>query len=447
MRPVDPDVVRSTSGAYSSARLDSLRLQSRPGTLPGSPTDEARKASFRSAWSHSRLRWMAIHHAVAGTAQTFGTVAVAVAVFERTGSGGWVAAAAAARLVPYLLFSGPAGVVGDRVDRRQLLLWSALLRGAVAALLVVAYVADAPAAALVGLVFVGTALGTGSYPALIAAIPQSVPLRDVAPANAIINTVETAAWAVGPAIGGALVLGGSPTPALVANVALFGVAAALILPLPRRRPAADAGPPPESSFWFDLVEGLRVIARTPSVRSALLLVVAVNLVMGAEPVLTLIAADDLLGEGASGYATLTAALGVGGFAGVAFTNRVAAGGHLGRRLAAVTLASSVPFALLAVIGSLPVAAVVLGVAGGAAVVTEVVALTVMLRSLPDAVAARVFGFVDALLVAALLVGSLLAPLAVELAQLEGALILTGIAVPALAIAVALPWGRERPASA
>lgn len=446
MRPVDPDVVRSTSGAYSSARLDSLRLQSRPGTLPGSPSDEVRRASFRAALSHASLRWLLAHHAFAGIGQSFGTVAVATAVFASTGSGAWVAVAAAARLVPYLIFSGPAGVLGDRIDRRFLLFASAVLRGIVAAVLLVAYLADASAGVLVGLVFVGTALGTGSYPTLIALIPQSVPLRDVAPANALVNTLETAVWLVGPALGGLVVAAtGATGPALAVNVALFGVGALLLGPVRRSAPAPQ-GPRPPSTFRRDLADGLRSIGRTPAVRSSLVMVIAVNVVMGAAPVLTLLAADELLGDSMSGYATLTAALGAGGFIGVAFTNRLAAGTHLGRRLAAVTLATGIPFAVLVVVGAVPVAAALLAVAGGAAVVTEVVALTVMLRSLPDAVAARVFGFVDAMLVGALLAGSVIAPTLVGAVSLEGALVAVGVAVPLLAVAVALPWGRERAAA-
>ncbi len=106
--------------------------------LPGVDAGTASEtAGFRHALGHREFRWLALHHLVAGSGQSFGTVAVATALYQQTGSAAWVGAAAACRLVPYLLCAGPAGVLADRIDRRRLLLWSAVLRAAVTAVLVV----------------------------------------------------------------------------------------------------------------------------------------------------------------------------------------------------------------------------------------------------------------------------------------------------------------------
>ena len=55
-------------------------------------------------------------------------VALAVYVFDRTGSAGWVAAATVLRLVPYVVLAPIGGVIADRFDRRSVMIWSDVLR-------------------------------------------------------------------------------------------------------------------------------------------------------------------------------------------------------------------------------------------------------------------------------------------------------------------------------
>ena len=46
-------------------------------------------------------------------------------------------------------------------------------------------------------------------PALAAATPALVPAEDLAPANGMLTTIETGAFMVGPALGGAMLVLGS----------------------------------------------------------------------------------------------------------------------------------------------------------------------------------------------------------------------------------------------
>lgn len=391
-------------------------------------------AGFRDALQHREFRRLVLHHLVAGSGQSFGTVAVATALYHQTGSAAWVGAAAACRLVPYLLCAGPAGVLADRTDRRRLLLWSSVLRAVATSVLVVAVAVDAAPLLIVSVVFLATALGTGSFPALLAVIPGAVPEDHLPPATAILNTVETAAWLVGPAVGGLLLLGGSPEAALAINALLFLVGAAMLAPV-GPRPAPDACDLDGRRFGARLADGARVIVQSPEIGSPLLLVIAVNLALGAAPVVLLLVAQDAA-MGAGAYAVLTAALGIGGFSGVVVTNRLAARPDTMATLSGSAVVGTVPFLGLLLTDRLPLAAALVAIAGAGMVVTEVVALTVMLRSLPEPVIARVFGLVDSSLVAAVLAGSVIAAPLVAWLGLTLTIVAAGLIIPVVGVTVA-----------
>jgi MFS family permease len=159
----------------------------------------------------------------------------------------------------------------------------------------------------------------------------------------------------------------------------------------------------------------------------------VNLILGGATVGLVLVAEELVDLGQGGFGILTAALGAGGFLGVLGTNWVARQPSPMRAIGIATVAGGAPFALLAEV-HVPFFAVALVVAAGAgAVVTEVAAMTLMLRALPQGVLARVFGIVDSLLVGSILVGSLLAPALIELIGLRASLVVVGGLIPATAL--------------
>jgi MFS family permease len=410
-----------------------------------------RSSGFRTALAHRELRWFAAHHLVAGTGQAFGTVAVAAAIWAQTGSAAWVSAAAAARLVPYLVCSGLAGVLVDRTDRRRLLAATSAMRAVVVLAVALAVAVGAHPAVVVTLVFSGTALGTGSYPAVLAVLPSTVPDDDLPPATALVNTAETAVWLVGPAIGGLVVAAGGPVAALTANALVFVLGAALLAPVaPRPAPAEQASGARTGGLVAELAASARLMIADPRVRCPMILVISVNLLLGAAPIALLVGNDTWFGGGHP-YALLTAALGIGGFSGILATNRLARRGDVVRTLTWTAGAGCMPFALLLVthrLGSVQLGASLLlvAVAGAAMVLTEVVALTVLLRELPEEVIGRVFGLVDSTLVAAVLVGSVVVGPLIATVGLPVTLLLFGLVLPVVAAAVGR-IGHLAPASA
>lgn len=402
-------------------------------------TDDTRPhGTFRAAFAHRDFRALIAHHAASATGQTLGTVAVTAAVWDQTGSSSWVAAAAAARLLPYVLVSMFAGVVADRRDRRSVLAASAITRAVLVLVLAGAVGIEAAPALLVGLTFLITAAGTPCYPALAAAMPVVVPTEDLAPANGILTTIESSAFVVGPALGGVVLLAGPAEVALVVNAAVFLLALACLAPVGDLGGGSHVERGDSERITEALRTGVRAIVGSPDVMTPLLLVVVVNVVYGGSLVGLLLVATDLLDAGQGGFGLLNAALGVGAFAGVALTNRVARTHAPMRALAGATLLTGIPFALLAVGDILPVALALMVVSGVGSIVTEVLAVTLMQRSLPREVLARVFGILDSVVIAAVLAGSALAPVLVDLIGLRASLVVVGAVVPVLG-AVAATW--------
>jgi MFS family permease len=435
-------IERRTAERRRCERRTSDLTSTDPSSTDPSSTDPSSGGTFRSTLAHRRFRWLIAGHAASSIGQTLGTVAVAGVLYARTGQIAWVTAAAAARLLPYVLGSAPAGVLADRCDRRQVLLWSCVLRSVLVAGLAGGVVAAAPPALLVALVFAATLAGTPCYPALAAAIPEVVPRGDLAPANGLLTTIETGAFMIGPALGGLLLFAGSASLVLVVNALAFAVALALFLPVGVLSGVRAAEAP--ESFGGALVAGLRTIAGSGQVLAPMVLVVTVNLVYGGSLVCLAAYARVRLGTGESGLGVLTAALGVGALAGVFLANPLARARRPMRAILVSAMLAGLPFAVLAVIGHTAVAAVLLVGAGAASIVTEVLAVTLLQRSVPATVVARVFGVLDSLVLGAVLVGAAVMHPMIQVFGLEAAVVVMGVFLPVTLGAVA--WGLHHPES-
>ncbi len=150
--------------------------------------------------------------------------------------------------LPFLLFAIPVGLSADRWSRRTLMLGAETLRFlALAAVVVLAGVGvlDLPSLALLGFV---AALGTVCFFVTVPAmVPRLVPRTQLADANRWLELARSAAYIVGPALGGvAIARAGAPsTYAFAAALALGALAFLTRLPRearsaqPQRRPLAE----------------------------------------------------------------------------------------------------------------------------------------------------------------------------------------------------------------
>ena len=154
--------------------------------------------------------------------------------------------------------------------------------------------------------------------------------------------------------------------------------------------------------------------------------------------LVVVAALELLDMGASGVGWLNAAWGVGGLLGGAVALGVLRRGRIARGLAGGCVLAGVALGLIASWPRPGVALALLVVLGVGYAWVEVAGLTLMQRLVSDEVLARVFGVVESTYVASTGLGSVLAPVAVALFGIEGALVAVAACLPLLA---AVSWTR------
>ena len=384
-----------------------------------------RRGVVRAAFASRDFRYLAGSLTVSQVGDWLYGVALVVYVFDQTGSPAWVGAATILRLAPYVLFGAVGGAVADRFDRRAVMIATDLARAACMAGLAVVAAAGAPVALALALAFLSTTVGTPSRPAQGAVIPSLVAERDLAAANAVVGVLEHAALVLGPAIGGLLLLLGSPAVAFAANGVSFLASAALVLPIRAKAVAAEPEEEQPPSLARRLADGFTALARSGDAALLVGLLVAATFVYGQEVVLLVLVSERLLGTGSEGVGVLTAAVGAGGLAAAGLTSRLATARRPGRTLLAVMLAFSLPLMTLAVIGRPALAYAVMAVEGAGNIIFDVLAVTMLQRVVRAELLGRVFGVLDSLAVAGMLAGSLVAPAIVAAVGLRWTLVLAG----------------------
>jgi MFS family permease len=232
-------------------------------------------------------------------------VALTVDVFDRTDSATWVSALFIADFLPAIFIGIAAGTLVDRMPRRRLMIASDLVRVVVFALLPFA---NDPALIVALAAVAGFA--TGFFrPAVYAGLPNLVPDRDLAGANSVLQTLENAAWAVGPILGGVLVAATGPDAAYWINAATFLVSAALLTRIPSRvlQAAAAVG----HGYWRDLADGFALIRGSRALLTILATWNVVMLATAGANVSEVVLAKDAFSAGDFGYGLLVGATGLG----------------------------------------------------------------------------------------------------------------------------------------
>jgi MFS family permease len=240
----------------------------------------------------------------------FGTyiaaIAMTVHVYDRTGSGTWVAGLLVADFLPIVVIGLTLGPLVDRLSRKRLMVGADLARAAVFVALVFV---DSPAAivALAGV----AGIATGFFrPAVYAGLPNMVKSpSELTHANSLLTAVENVSFMVGPLLGGILVAVADTDVAYWINAVSFLVSAALVT-LIRRQRLQSTGPL-SRGHWRDVADGIRLVVTTQRLLTVL---VVWNLVMvgnAAVNVSEIVFAKDDLDAGDVGFGVLVAATGLG----------------------------------------------------------------------------------------------------------------------------------------
>ena len=232
---------------------------------------------FRQALRSRPFLLLLLAHGSGTVAQGVVTLAVGVAVHDRTGSGVWTSVTVALAFAPYALFSSLAGVLADRNSRGTVLAICCGVRAGLGVVVAVALVVGAPIAVLVGLTAAMAVCATPSFPALAAATRQCVPDADLPAANALATSVENVTWTAAPGVFGALTMATISSWGVVAcSALLFSAAAALASVARLPRPARGDIP----AWWQDLQGGVAAVVLNALVRRPMMLAVLDNFLYG-----------------------------------------------------------------------------------------------------------------------------------------------------------------------
>ncbi|MFB8277602.1 MFS transporter [Nocardia colli] len=355
-------------------------------------------SSNRKRWFPELLRDVSFRRYWTGqTVSTFGdqisfVVIPLVAVLVTHADAAQMGYLVAAGWLPHLLFGLHAGVWADRrARRRRVMIAADLGRFVLVASVPVVYLFDG--LTLAQLYAVAFSVGTLSvlfdvcnaplFPALVA------PQRYVA-GNSLINGSRAMSQMAGPSVGGLLVQLLSAPVALLADALSFLVSA---LTLSRIAPAE---PPAQQAVRGQLAEGIRFIARSPIMRSALAATATVNFFTLMVVALFMLYAIDTLHLEPSSVGLVLGAGAVGGLLGALTAGRLADRIGIGPTFVLGCLVFPAPMLLIpAAHGSAPVVLILLTAAefgsGLGMMWLDIAASSLFTAITPDPLRSRVFG--------------------------------------------------------
>jgi MFS family permease len=344
-------------------------------------------------------------------------------VYSATRSAAWVGAATVCRLVPYVLLGPFGGVIADRYRRRTVLLAGDVLRLLVMAALAVTVASGGPVVLVIAFTALASAAACAERPAAMALLPRLVGETRLGPANALLHTVQDLGVLIGPAIG-AILLGVAPAWAsFAATGAAFAVSAVLISAM-RPDPAPAGGRAPGAG---QLAGGLRAVRTTAFAPWLIVIVAMVEFTYGAQTVQLVVYATHSLGLGSGGYGVLLTAAGAGGLVSALVNGRLSTSRRVRVVVVVTGLLACATQLAYAGVQVLTIALAVTVIGNAALVSCEVVGETALARIVPREALGRVIGIFDAVSVAAMIAGAVLAPVLVAVTSLRASLVILGAA--------------------
>ena len=332
-----------------------------------------------------------------------------------------------ARFVLAALAAPWLGVAADRWSRRRLMLLTDLVRAALCGGMTAVAVSGGNAYAVYVLAVASSVASVAYGPAQGALLPLLVDTpEELTAANVVANTISSVGMFAGPAIGGVLLALSGPAAVFAFNGAVLVWSALWVIQVPHDRPPERAERP---RLWPELTAGFSTVMRQPALRVIVGLTGAQTLTSGALEVLLVVLAVNRLNAGNAGVGWLNTAIGIGSIVGAFVVAAVAARRRLATGFALGILVSVIPIALVAAVSSLGPALILFAILGAGSVLVEVGGITLLQRSAENEVLGRVFAVLETTILAALAVGSLLAPALIHLLGSRDALIATGVFVP------------------
>jgi MFS family permease len=313
-------------------------------------------------------------------------VAIPFQVYSLTHSSLQVGAISLAQLFPFIAGALLAGPLGDSLDRRRIMLYTAgALALTSAALAFNASVHHPSLLALYLVSSVAAAFNGFANTARMASVPGLVERHQIAAAAAMMQVTFQVGTVVGPALSGLLLGVGLPLvfgidagTFVVAILATF-----LMAPIPASK-GHSLNP------WESAKEGLRFLRSRQALQGVY--IIDVNaMVFGMPRALFPAMAGSVFGGGTITLGFLYAAPGIGALIGAVTTGWVARLKRQGRAVIVAVVVWGAAIAVFGLVHMLWVALVMLGIAGWADVISAVLRNTILQTSIPDRFRSRMSG--------------------------------------------------------
>ena len=319
------------------------------------------------------------------------TVAVPVQVYAITRSSLMVGLVSLAQLFPLIFGSLLGGSLVDAMDRRRLL----LIVESLAALCSAALALNADAGPALWPLFLfpaaQAALSGMDSSARNAMLPGLVGLELLPASNAIFQSLMQAGAIVGPAVAGLLLAGAGVRVIYWLDVLSFVVALTAVFSIAPQPPSAgQPGDAPVRPGWRSTMEGLRFVRRSQPLQGAYLIDVNA-MVFGMPRALFPALAANVFGGGSAVVGLLYAAPGAGALVGALTSGWVNRVRRQGVAVSCAVLVWGLSITLFGVARWLPLALLLLAVAGWADVLSAVFRNTIIQFAGPDGLRGRLMG--------------------------------------------------------
>jgi MFS family permease len=383
------------------------------------------------------VRRLALARVISVTGSAAAYTALMFEIYDQTGSSVWLAASLLVTEGVSGLVGPFASVLGDRFDRRTVMIVSDL--AAAACFAGMAMVASAPGP-LVSIAFLSALAEAPFWPASSAAIPNLVASDQVGWANSLVAIGRNIGIMVGPAIGGILLAAAGAPWVFAINAVSFVLSAALVVSVRARFVGDRSDEGEHKGVWA----GFRFLFHEPVLRRIsvawVVLVLGIGMAMVGDVPLV-----DLFDAGSAGFGLMIGLWGAGSILGSLAGRWLSAATELrwlvlGTAFVAcigVAIALAPWFALV----------LVLNVAWGAAEgITGVAEQNLFQRRTPDSVRSRVLGALEGLFHGGLAVSYVAAAFVLPVVGARGMYAIAGVAA-GLSVIVLLPLLRTAPVGA
>jgi MFS family permease len=395
------------------------------------------RARWRDVFGHREFRALFLAGVLSVAGDQIARVALSVLVFQRTESAGLTALTYALTYIPDLLFGPLLAGFADRYPRRTVMIVTDLAR----AILVAAMAIQAlPLVVVIVLLLALQAFGSPFNAARAATLPAVLPGDHYVLGKAANDMVVQFSQVLGFGFGGAVVVAVGTSGGLLLDSATFLLSAVLVGAGVHRRPAPAAGTDePSQSYFRDLASGFSLVARTPTLRTLVLLATIAGFYVTVEGLAVPYAHE--IGHGTTAAGLLLAASPAGAVLGMWAITAWDPEKRL-RLLGPLALFACVPLIFCFGAPSLPIT-VALWALSGLASSYHLPTSAAFVQAVPDAQRGQAFGVASTALKSSQGLGILLAGVFADWWSPSAALGTMGAAGAGAALLAGTAWARAR----